>query len=502
MSERIKCERCGTMLPAGSIFCTECGGRDLKKIVRQPERQNVEEPRREREPMQSRFCENCGQRVEVDSSFCIYCGMPFAETDILNDQNIVQERSYQEQNVYQESYDDNNEWNGEITQKTTRKKKSSNLWIFILIGILVLVLVGGGSAFLLVTAMNGTGFFSSSQEEDEDEDDEKESKWNEEENEEMTEETTAEAETEEFVAGSIALDYTVEQELQELLYYYINATSNGTGELIAVDKTICNTFLAYTLGWCGTDEVELYYSPEVLMETNAGHRLFILSEDAAEAYLEASINKSNTSSMTYDTQSTAVTDVVNVLEASGELTVDVEDDLVYTICGEWGDYMISEILFTEVEAISPTEIVVTGTAVDQWYGGDIYGHSYTLLFEENPDSIWGGYTLMEVQSWEISTISVAETTTELTGAELTGTALTDAYLTESMLKDLSAEELRIMRNEIYARHGYTFQDEELAAYFGSQSWYTATTDAVSESAFNQYEKANIDLIKEMEEAFN
>ena len=32
-------------------------------------------------------------------------------------------------------------------------------------------------------------------------------------------------------------------------------------------------------------------------------------------------------------------------------------------------------------------------------------------------------------------------------------------------------ELRIMRNEIYARHGRKFYDRDLSAYFHDQPWY-------------------------------
>lgn len=44
-------------------------------------------------------------------------------------------------------------------------------------------------------------------------------------------------------------------------------------------------------------------------------------------------------------------------------------------------------------------------------------------------------------------------------------------LKKSDLKGLSKEELRIARNEIYARHGRMFDDKNLQKYFDSQSWY-------------------------------
>lgn len=44
-------------------------------------------------------------------------------------------------------------------------------------------------------------------------------------------------------------------------------------------------------------------------------------------------------------------------------------------------------------------------------------------------------------------------------------------VTEADLSDLSWKELELMRNEIYARHGWVFQREDLKAYFLSQAWY-------------------------------
>lgn len=75
------------------------------------------------------------------------------------------------------------------------------------------------------------------------------------------------------------------------------------------------------------------------------------------------------------------------------------------------------------------------------------------------------------------------------------------YIQKSELQGLTAEECRLARNEIYARHGRRFDDEYLQAYFGSKEWYTPTMDPdeFEESLLNFYEIANRDLIVEYEE---
>ncbi len=74
------------------------------------------------------------------------------------------------------------------------------------------------------------------------------------------------------------------------------------------------------------------------------------------------------------------------------------------------------------------------------------------------------------------------------------------YLTREDIAGLSAEELRLARNELYARHGRLFDDETLSAYFTSRRWYNGTVkpDDFTETVFNEYEIANRDLIVEYE----
>ncbi len=68
------------------------------------------------------------------------------------------------------------------------------------------------------------------------------------------------------------------------------------------------------------------------------------------------------------------------------------------------------------------------------------------------------------------------------------------------LYGLSLDDLDIMRNEIYARHGYIFKSEKLRRYFSKQDWYYGeTTDSkVAYARFNAIEKKNVQLIKERE----
>lgn len=76
------------------------------------------------------------------------------------------------------------------------------------------------------------------------------------------------------------------------------------------------------------------------------------------------------------------------------------------------------------------------------------------------------------------------------------------YITESELEGFDQKLCRLARNEIYARHGRKFDDQELQAYFNQFDWYLPVIEPgnFSESMLNAYEIANRNLIVEYEEA--
>ena len=73
--------------------------------------------------------------------------------------------------------------------------------------------------------------------------------------------------------------------------------------------------------------------------------------------------------------------------------------------------------------------------------------------------------------------------------------------TDIMINDILGnfdnKELRIMRNEIFARYGYKFKTAEMKAYFESQDWYSGLYDDVNDK-LTDLEKLNVQLIKSHE----
>lgn len=79
------------------------------------------------------------------------------------------------------------------------------------------------------------------------------------------------------------------------------------------------------------------------------------------------------------------------------------------------------------------------------------------------------------------------------------------YYTRDQLEGLSDWELYVARNEVFARYGRQFKNEDLADYFSSQPWYNgeySPEDFDDWFSPNEYEKANTDLIMEIEHERN
>lgn len=72
-------------------------------------------------------------------------------------------------------------------------------------------------------------------------------------------------------------------------------------------------------------------------------------------------------------------------------------------------------------------------------------------------------------------------------------------LTEEDIKGFSKSDLMIMRNEIFARHGYIFQDPMLQEHFSQMPWYTPQQDDISQITLSSVEQNNVLFIQRYEQ---
>lgn len=75
-----------------------------------------------------------------------------------------------------------------------------------------------------------------------------------------------------------------------------------------------------------------------------------------------------------------------------------------------------------------------------------------------------------------------------------------SYISEDFLRTRTQSEVRLILNEIYARHGYSFETREFSLYFGSKQWYIPMGKSMQacEAEFNNYERVNKETIVKYE----
>ena len=72
--------------------------------------------------------------------------------------------------------------------------------------------------------------------------------------------------------------------------------------------------------------------------------------------------------------------------------------------------------------------------------------------------------------------------------------------TASDFSGLDPEVIHVIKNEMYARHGYTFKDKELSNYFMGQVWYSPSiaTGEFDEKTFTETEVKNLDMLNSID----
>ena len=176
--------------------------------------------------------------------------------------------------------------------------------------------------------------------------------------------------------------------------------------------------------------------------------------------------------------------------------------------------VVDEFLFEYTDTGFTTKINGVETDRDTWIAQrDQYmaNTTQTCLYYEGADNV---YPMVESVK---NTLTGGENTTESTeAAETTETSapaadsseyllpeVTSRFLNQSEVESFSLDQLQLAINEIFARHGRCFKTAEIDSYFRSKSWYqpdASKTDEQIVAEFNEYEKANEELLEKVREA--
>jgi YARHG domain len=183
-------------------------------------------------------------------------------------------------------------------------------------------------------------------------------------------------------------------------------------------------------------------------------------------------------------------DVIRIAEAEKHETVEPGDMRLYVdkpltrkklgthTNAEW------EVLASEIEAIHGRRF--DDTPWLQQYFDERYW--YTPASQYNPKSL----NVTERKNLQlIDTIRKQQRHVALAPGDME--LFENKLISESMLHGLSLHELRLLRNEIYARHGRAFKTMWLEQYFGSQPWYEPN-DTFKDEELSGPDKTNVETI--------
>lgn len=139
----------------------------------------------------------------------------------------------------------------------------------------------------------------------------------------------------------------------------------------------------------------------------------------------------------------------------------------------------------------PIEVITFDGGISFWYEKTSDGLDFYEAIKDEDDE-WGKGKLLR-------NLKKTGWINPFNSNDLKGlyTIASEQVLIDGILTKFNKNELRIMRNEIFARHGYKFRSDEMKQYFEKQVWYVPTFDNVNDK-LTELEKLNIKLIRRFE----
>lgn len=119
---------------------------------------------------------------------------------------------------------------------------------------------------------------------------------------------------------------------------------------------------------------------------------------------------------------------------------------------------------------------------------------FTERYWYEPSDNYDAKQLSDIERRNIAAIDAAQKKQRQVGVSPGDMALFQTTpVSEELLRGLGLYELRLLRNEVYARRGRNFQTAWLAQYFYGQSWYEPS-ESFSDADLTGVEKQNVETI--------
>ena len=284
------------------------------------------------------YCRKCGKEINDTSKFCPYCGC-----DIKNERMDTTEKT-----------------DASKPGKTAKNRGARKWMIPVAAGVGIVVI--GAAAILGVRAMRNS----------------------------QEQETSTEAVTEEEPRVSdnkesevqypqdIVLSDEQSQGVKSLLEILCDIDGSDKGRNFEANKEIDSSFATSFLIWSLWKEIPFADGNTAELSGEG----WSVSADVLKKFLQNSIN----------TQ-----------EVNPEGIITISDGIV-TVAGVTPTcaYSCDSLQIEKVTRTSDTEINVQGTVhyISDFPTNDPYNVSFEVVMTDNPDSMWGGYTLKEIKNWQ------------------------------------------------------------------------------------------------------
>lgn len=130
-------------------------------------------------------------------------------------------------------------------------------------------------------------------------------------------------------------------------------------------------------------------------------------------------------------------------------------------------------------------------------GDDPYDGTFTFTLSVKDQEVEGDWQPFRKQGNSAKTYTLQARNYEYRADVGNWPEVSQRLLTEEDVWNYDSEELRLMRNEVYARHGYSFKIKDMRYHFEEQDWYMPVTTDIR-TAITDIEVKNIELIYEYE----
>lgn len=189
----------------------------------------------------------------------------------------------------------------------------------------------------------------------------------------------------------------------------------------------------------------------------------------------------------------------------------IDEPVVEQTEGLISDYTITRTLTADARTISDYMNGATGDGTPMQYGET---HFQSITNTGMANKIPGEFSSVIGSAAQADTDGMADTVDDVQQtadgyyyeADFIIPDSSERYIEAGELQQLTEEQILLARNEIYARHGYIFQNTALSQYFNGKNWYIPNvegaefTEEYAAGVFNDYEIRNIATIVQYEEA--